>query len=107
MSAGESAGTTRLRRLRRVCGALVVACFGMVLANASPARAGTSTGNGLLAYDCGSQICVVNPDGLGERTLPLPSGTSKAAHPHWSPDGLKLVFEAQAGSSWEIFTSNP
>ena len=52
-----------------------------------PCRGAFPGNNGLIAYACGADICVVKADGTGGRTL-----VATATDPAWSADGLKLAY---------------
>ena len=105
MQAGESAELARSRRWARLGAILAAACFAVVLLSAAPAWAGTSVANGLLAYDCGTgQICVVNADGSGAKTLSL--GITNASRPRWSPDGSRITFESNASGTYQVYMVN-
>ncbi len=45
-----------------------------------------------LAYECGPDICVINPD--GSSFAPLTTNGASNLHPTWSPDGTKIAFSA-------------
>ena len=45
-----------------------------------------------LAYECGADICAINPDGSG--FAPLTTNAASNRHPTWSPDGTKIAFSA-------------
>ncbi|MES1246264.1 MAG: hypothetical protein ABUS54_01160, partial [Actinomycetota bacterium] len=76
----------------------LLAALGAALAVLGPAEGAFPGSNGLIAFTCNTnQICVVNPDGSGEKTL-INSGID----PAWSPGGTKLAF-SDAGS---VFTAN-
>jgi Tol biopolymer transport system component len=64
--------------------------------------------NGRLAYaaetSAGLQLFTVRPDGSGVRQLTQVDGD--AAHPDWSPDGRRLVFEFGGESHAGVFLIN-
>ena len=45
-----------------------------------------------LAYECGPDICAINPDGSGFAQLTTNAASNR--HPTWSPDGTKIAFSA-------------
>jgi Tol biopolymer transport system component len=52
---------------------------------------------GRILFDCGSQLCVVNADGTGERQLTHKTvRLQEAQHARWSPDGRKIAFTGLA-----------
>jgi Tol biopolymer transport system component len=63
--------------------------------SALPAQATTPGDNGRIVYaadtGAGLQLFTVRPDGSGVRQITAVEGD--AAHPDWSPDGRRLVFE--------------
>ena len=68
---------------------LVVVLAAGMLGVAAPAHGITFPGeNGRIAYECGENVCTVNPDGSG--TLNLGPGI----RPKWSPDGSQIAFTA-------------
>jgi Tol biopolymer transport system component len=76
-------GTRCPRPAARFLAVAVVALLGVVLA---PQAFAAGASNGLIAYDCGPNICVINADGSGAQTLGLGS------RPRWSPDGSEIAF---------------
>jgi Tol biopolymer transport system component len=57
------------------------------------ARASFFGSNGLVAYTCVANVCVVNGDGSGRATL-----ITGGSDPVWSPDGSKLAYVTAAGA---------
>jgi Tol biopolymer transport system component len=45
-----------------------------------------------LAYECGADLCAINPDGSGLAQLTTTGASNH--HPAWSPDGSKIAFSA-------------
>jgi len=45
-----------------------------------------------LAYECGPDMCAINPDGSGFAQLTTNAASNR--HPTWSPDGTKIAFSA-------------
>ena len=72
------------RRLSLVVGAVALAA---AVSAIGPARGAFPGDNGLIAYACGADICVVKADGTGGKVL-VPTATD----PAWSADGLKLAY---------------
>lgn len=80
-------------RLLAKLGLLLVGC----LLLAAPAHAAFPGANGKIAFECGIDICTVNPDGTGRQVL-----ANDAAAPAWSADGKQVAFVR--GS--DIYTMN-
>lgn len=80
-------------RLLAKLGFLLVVC----LLLAAPAHASFPGANGKIAFDCGADICTINPDGTGRQVL-----AADAAQPAWSADGKKVAF----GRGSDIYTMN-
>jgi Tol biopolymer transport system component len=57
----------------------------------TPTVAGTIAFTTLAAYN-DSDICVVNTDGTGLKTLAGVGDSAQSQHPRWSPDGKKIVY---------------
>ena len=73
--------------MRRTILVLVLAAG--VLGVAAPAHGITFPGeNGRIAYNCGENVCTVNPDGSGTMNL------GPGIRPRWSPDGSQIAFTA-------------
>src|SRR5215212_766942 len=67
----------------------------------APAHGITFPGeNGRIAYNCGENVCTVNPDGSG--TMDLGPGI----RPLWSPDGTRIAFTAPPPDG-RTFLMNP
>jgi Tol biopolymer transport system component len=96
--------------MKRRKGALgvTVALFvaGSVSLVPGPARGAFPGSNGAIAYVCGSEICVGNVDGTGQRQLTTGS-TFGSDHPAWSHDGTKIAFERrQSNEKADLFVMN-
>ena len=44
-----------------------------------------------IAYNCGNDICLINPDNPEEHTNLTESGTADDVFPSWSPDGNMIA----------------
>jgi Tol biopolymer transport system component len=77
-------GGGRAQRLPLIAGAVALAAAVVAI---SPAWGGFPGDNGLIAYACGADICVVEADGTGGKTL-----VASATDPAWSADGLELAY---------------
>jgi hypothetical protein len=72
---------------------LIVVTAGLALLSA--AQGGTFAGaNGVIAFNCGTNICTINPDGTGRS--PIVSG---ASDPSFSGDGTEIAYTDAAGIS--------
>jgi Tol biopolymer transport system component len=78
---------------------IVVLLLALPVGSASAAFPGA---NGKIAYGCGGQICLINPDGNG-RTQLTPSDGAPRNTPAWSPDGTKIAFQSVGGSGGGVF----
>ncbi len=67
-----------------------------LLASPAPSRLGV-VGNGLIAYDAGGDIWVVNPDGTDPRQLT--SGPTVEHGATWSRDGARIAYWATEGAT--------
>src|ERR1700761_5397374 len=89
---------------------LLVLC---VLGGASLAAVGTSAAGGAneIAYDCNTDICLIDPANPGGVTNLTDNGeTSIAEKPIWSPDGKKVAFISNfgvGGSTKNLFVMEP
>ena len=52
--------------------------------------------HGEVAYKCGDYVCLMRPDGTGQRTL---TATFPEWDPAWSPDGRRLAFRGYYGTA--------
>jgi hypothetical protein len=83
------------QRLPLIAGAVALAAAVVAI---SPAWGGFPGDNGLIAYACGADICVVKAHGTGGKTL-----VTSATDPAWSADGLDLAY-VKAGAGILIST---
>lgn len=54
-----------------------------------------------LAYECGLDICAINPDGSGFAQLTTTAAGNR--HPAWSPDGTKIAFSAAPSGAPDLW----
>jgi Tol biopolymer transport system component len=77
----------------------VVASCSWTLAGVVPAPATTPGTNGRIAFQMdfgrGSEIYTIRPNGLGIKQLTKVPGNAES--PEWSPDGTRIVFQAEDG----------
>jgi hypothetical protein len=82
-------------------GMLLLTIVGMV----EPAGAAFPGKNGKIAFQCGAEICTMNPNGQGVDTLTNNSVGDFA--PAWSADGNKIAFGSTSDEAkGEIYTMN-
>lgn len=79
------------KRLAWMCVGVVASATTMLGVSSSAAFAEM---NGRIAYQCGSAICSINPDGTGELTLP-----ASGSEPSYSPDGSLIIYSGGGGIS--------
>jgi Tol biopolymer transport system component len=60
-----------------------------------------------IAYACGSDICLINPDNPGDHTNLTESSTADDQAPSWSPDGNLIAMVGDYLGSNDIFTIDP
>src|SRR5438067_2418362 len=53
------------------------------------------------AYECGQDICTINPGGAAVRRLTADGSGNR--HPTWSPDGSKIAFAATHAGVTELY----
>ena len=87
----------------------VLVAVGMLLLTivvmVEPAGAAFPGKNGKIAFQCGAEICTMNPNGQAVDTLTNNSVGDFA--PAWSPGGGKLAFvSARDDAKGEIYTMN-
>ena len=80
-----------MRRLLRRAGLLAGILSLLLPAAASAAWPGS---NGMIAFNLGGGIAVVNADGTNLVQMPFPENGMSAGYPSWSPDGNWLVYSA-------------
>jgi hypothetical protein len=54
-----------------------------------------------LAYECGQDICAINPDGTGFARLTVNGAGNH--HPTWAPDGAKIAFAATRAGAADLY----
>ena len=80
-----------------------VATMFTLLASASSAMGADS-----IVFNCGDDICTINPDVPFDATNFTQTGGGTEYRPSWSPDGNTIAFIGQYGSSSaDVFTFNP
>ena len=60
-----------------------------------------------IAYNCGNDICLINPDNPEEHTNLTESSTANDESPSWSPDGNLIAMVANYLGSFDVFTLDP
>lgn len=94
----------KTKRLTRTALATALAASMLTIALPPPAFATAPDRNGLIAFwaqtGAGEQLFTVHPNGHGMRQITHVNGD--AAHPHWSPDGSRLVFELDTPDSGNL-----
>jgi Tol biopolymer transport system component len=95
-----------MRRLTRAITVSTVSSTLLLFALA-PANATFLDSNGRIAFQMdfglGKEIYTIKPSGLGIRQLTKVQGTAET--PDWSPDGTRIVFEAEDGP-WGLWIVN-
>src|SRR5215217_6691199 len=81
-------------------GMLLLTIVGMV----EPAGAAFPGKNGKIAFQCGAEICTMNPNGQGVDSLT--NNSAGDSSPAWSADGNKIAFESNRDGNYEIYTMN-
>ena len=56
-----------------------------------------------LAYECGQDICTINPGGAAVRRLTADGAGNR--HPTWSPDGSKIAFAATHAGVTDLYVT--
>src|SRR5207253_1120708 len=56
-----------------------------------------------LAYECGQDICTINPEGAAVRRLTADGAGNR--HPTWSPDGSKIAFAATHAGVTDLYVT--
>jgi hypothetical protein len=74
--------------------AIVVA----MLALAAPAHAAFPGANGKIAFQRGTKLLTVNPDGTGLSQI-VTTAYNSISSPKWSPDGQRIVFSGDMGDA--------
>ncbi len=79
--------------------AVTLAAFGVSSALAAPRE---------IAYRCGGDICLLDPDNPGAVVNLTNNGnTSLEERPAWSPDGTKLAFVSRLNGTRNVYLMNP
>src|SRR6478735_4240302 len=60
-----------------------------------------------IAYSCGNDICLINPDNPEEHTNLTESSTADDKSPSWSPDGNLIAMVGNYLGSYDVFTVDP
>jgi Tol biopolymer transport system component len=85
---------------------LLLVPIAIVLAWPHPADAAYPGANGKIAFDRGSDIYTINPDGTGETNVT--NNPASDFEPVWRPDGQKIGFETSRGPHGNTpFVMNP
>lgn len=95
----------RLARAKLLMGLGAILLSGLLVA-ASPAGADQ------IAYSCGADICLINPDNPAEQTnlTQTTAGIGDERSPSWSPDGKLIAYIGAYGAltnGWDVFTLDP
>jgi Tol biopolymer transport system component len=81
--------------------ALVGACIAALTVAAPPANAAFPGANGKIAFTDGTNLYVINPDGIGRHQVPLPGNCGKEKI-SWSADGSTLASNTCGGDLLEV-----
>ncbi|MGE0067550.1 MAG: TolB family protein, partial [Solirubrobacterales bacterium] len=95
----------RLARAKLLMGLGAILLSGLLVV-ASPAGADQ------IAYSCGADICLINPDNPAEQTnlTQTTAGIGDERSPSWSPDGSLIAYIGAYGAltnGWDVFTLDP
>lgn len=60
--------------------------------------------SGMIAYECGGNICSISQAGTGFKQLTNSSLPNFNTRPSWSPDGKKIAFVSVSNSNYDIYT---
>jgi Tol biopolymer transport system component len=88
---------------RRTLGSALIG-FAVLLMVMIPACAANAD---QLAYSCGQDICLINPDNPDQNSNLTQSETASDRAPSWSPDGNLIAFVGSYLGSSDIFTIDP
>ena len=83
---------------------------GAVLALTALLVAASSAKADQIAYSCGSDICLINPDNPAEHSNLTETNAGDERSPSWSPDGSLIAFIGSYGAlteGWDVFTLDP
>ena len=108
---GETAGDNALlhdaggvRAVRQTAVSIAASILAACVVVVTPAHGSFPGQNGRIAYEEGSEIRTVNPDGTGVAVLAAPTRWNFA--PDWSPDGSKVAFSGDDGTSQQVYVVN-
>lgn len=102
-----------MHRLRlRIDRAVLTASVAAVLALTASVAASSEARADQIAYSCGSDICLINPDNPAEQTnlTQTTAGIGDERSPSWSPDGKLIAYIGSYGAlteGWDVFTLDP
>jgi Tol biopolymer transport system component len=66
-----------------------------------------ASGADQIAYTCGNDICLINPDNPAEHSNLTESSTADDMSPSWSPDGHLIAMIGNYLGSFDVFTLDP